>query len=277
MTLSRHAAPARVPLLVLTAALALPAVVASQVPDRPEHAMGLAIGLSDFHQRDEYLAPVTYGGTILAGSALYERRHGRALLRVDAAATIGGTSAGALPRDARQYVARLSVTVLHALGDPGAEGRRWTVYVGGALTTFGAICDFKATDTEYGYTYEDVSWYWSHSLDLALRAEYRRGARSVSLQLSSPALRLVSRPENGKEYNAANDRVTDSWPRAMLGGRLEFPWENALVFGQAEYRQRLGGRLQLRAAYDFTYAMSDRPLALGMYMNQLQVGLLWPM
>jgi len=258
--------------LALSLALALPAAAAGQTPGRATTAFGLAAGVSDFHQRDEYLAPATYGGTLLAGSALFERRSDRALLRFDAAASIGRIDSDALPRDVHQYVARLSVTLLRALGAPRAPGRGPQLLAGGALSAFGAMTDFKVADPSYGTTYHDVSWDWLRSLDLVLRAEQGSDTRRIAVQLAVPALRWVSRPPSGKDFDVEHR----TWGRALLGGRLEFPWDRAVVFGEVEYRQRVGDRVQLRVGYDFAYASSDRPLPLGMYVNMLQVGLLWP-
>jgi len=262
--------------LAAAVAITLPARGSCQDAARPASALGFSVGVADFHQRDEYLAPAAYRGTDLAGSVLFERRTARTVLAIEATASVGGINSAALPRDVEQYVARLSVAVLRALGDPDRPGRRLTLYAGGGVSTFGAITDFKATDAVYGYSYGDMSWYWSHSADLRARAEYRTAARGLAIEVTSPMIRLVSRPENGKAYNARNERIIAAWPKAITGGRMEFVWSRLAVSGRVEYRQQLGGRTRVRVAYDFAYASSDRPLPLGMYLNQLVVGLLLP-
>jgi len=256
--------------LSLGLALALAAPAAAQTAGRVATAFGLAAGVADTHQRDEYLAPATYRGAVFAASALFERRSERTLLRFDLAASAGRINAEALPRDAHHYAIRLSGSLLRALGAPPAPGRGLHLFAGGALSAFGAFTDFRVSDPVSGPTYNDVSWYWLRSLDLMLRAERGGDARRVSVQLSTPVVRWVSRPPDGKDFDVAYR----TWSRGLLGGRLEYPWSSTVVFGAVEYRQRLGGGVQLRAAYDFAYASADRPLPLGMYFNTLQLGVL---
>ena len=274
---------ARSCLAALALAAAAPAASSAQAPLPPaSRALGLTFGVADFHQRDEYLAPATYAGAMLAAGIGYERRGARTLLDVEAAATFGRTDSPTLPRDVHQYTGRVAVTLLRALGAAGDTGRRLRLYAGGGLTALASVTDFKTRDLAYGGTsYGDASWYWSRSLDLVARAEYRLGRRAVALQLSVPALRLVSRPETGKFFPGGKPRVAASVLGAVVAGSPEAPWENPVLFGRAEVRQGLGGGggggLVLRAVYDFSYVSSDRPLPLGMYCNAFQVGVLWPL
>ena len=261
--------------LALLGSLAVPHAARCQSGSRAASAVGLSLGLTGFHQRDEYLSPVTYGGTILSAALTYERRAARSLFTAEVTFAQGAINSAALPRDVIQHVGRVAVAQLGALGGADAGPRPLTVFVGGGLSSFGSITEFRATDPRSGYSYTDASWYWSHNLDLALRGEYRGRSRLFALTLTAPVVRLVSRPANGKFFNADNARVYDHWLNAMTGGRLELPWDDLALSGEAEYRQPLGHRLQLRAAYAFGCASSGRPLAMGMYMNRLLVGLLW--
>lgn len=268
----------RLAALALAAAVAAPASSVAQERHAGSGALGLSLGLASFRQRDQYLAPATYGGTLPAAAASYERRWARTILELEAAVTIGRTDAPALPRDVHQYLGRVALTLLRALGEGDPAARRVTVLVGGGFSAFGSVTDFATTDTAYGGTsYRDLSWYWSRSLDLVARGEYRLDRGVAALQVAMPAVRLVSRPESGKYFPGGNPRVAATWLGAVVAGSPELAWENPVLFCRVEVRQRLGGGQQLRASYDFGYAASDRPLALGMYWNRLQLGLLWPM
>ena len=261
--------------LTLAAGLALPGRAAGQQREHAASGLGLAIGIADFHQRDEYVSPVTFRAAIVAANALFEKRSTRMLHSIEASFSVGHPNSATLPRDDQQRVGRLAYSLLRALGDPERRDGRLVLFLGGGLSTFGEVTVLDASDATWNYTYRDWSWYWAHSVDLAARLEYAAAARSAAVRLATPAVRLVSRPNNGKDFNAGNERVSREWLRGLAGGKLTYPWNGPMLVGETDYRQRMSARLQLRAAYDFTYASSDRPRALAMYMHQLLVGFLW--
>ncbi len=258
----------------VVAVLGIPSTAACQESAPASSTVGISLGVSDFHEHDDNLSPITYRGSIPSLGATYERRGARTLVAFEATYALGHTNSEVLPRDVQQHVAHVSFTVLRALGAPKPNGRGLTFFLGGGASTLGAVTDLIARDAATNYSYRDWSYFWAHSLDLAARAELRRGPRSVALQVSGSVFRLDARPNNGKDYNAENARVTDSWPRSLLGGSPRYAWDRPVLSARAEYRQRLGRRLQLWAACDFTYAASARPQPVGLYMNHLQLGLL---
>ena len=62
---------------------------------------------------------------------------------------------------------------------------------------------------------------------------------------------------------------------AAKQGKPEFLWDNFVLHAELKYRQRLSRRFSLSAGYSFVYVSSDRPLPMGMYMNDFVVGFLW--
>ena len=258
---------------VVAVAIVLPGRCAAQQPGAATAVLGVAVGTGDFHQRDDYVAPVTFHGAILSTSALFERRSGRTLVGVEGHFGLGHTNSSLLPRDVHQHVAQLSFAVLHELTSVQPPAHGLALFAGGGVSTFGGITDVVARDATTGYSYRDWSYYWSHSVDVAVRAELSASRRTLAVRVTAPVFRLVARPNNGKDFNGDNAWVSRSWPRALTRGRPEYAWDRPVLFAQTELRQSLGGRLQFRAAYDFTYASSDRPLPLGMYMNRFLVGM----
>lgn len=239
-------------------------------------ALGLSLGLADWHQRDDYLSPVIYRGALPSVGALLEVQSGRLLYALRGEYAAGRTNSAVLPRDVRQHEARVSLALLRAFRSAPGDRPGFAVFAGGGLSSFGGVTDIHARDAATNYTYWDWSWYWSHSVDLVARADFSARTRRVGVQVTAPALRLVSRPNNGKNYNRDNEWVSDAWPRALTRGRPEGMWQRPVLFGEVDYRQQLGRRLQLRLAYEVTYASSARPARLGMYMNRFSLGLVRP-
>ena len=256
----------------VAAALVLPGSAACQQGAPASSSLGLALGVSDFHQRDDVLSPVAFRGAIATADASFERRAGRMLIAFDGSYGVGHTNSDVMPRDVRQHVGRFSVTVVRALGaQPGGNGL--TLFAGGGFSSVGSVTDVFARDATTHYQYWDWSYYWAHSLDLAARAELADSRRTVGLHATASVLRLVSRPNNGKDYNAENARVSEAWARSVVRGSPEYVWNRPVVFAEAEFKQRLGSRLQLRVAYDFSFASSARPQPIGVYMNRFLLGL----
>ncbi len=257
------------------AVLGIPGPAACQQTATATAMVGVSIGVSDFHEHDDELSPITYRGAVPFAGASYERRTARTVLAFEGSYGLGHTNSDVLPRDVQQHLAHISVTVLGALRSP-ADGQGLTVFAGGGVSTLGAVTDLIARDARTNYSYRDWSYYWAHSVDAAGRAELTRGRSSLAVAVRASLFRLEARPNNGKDYNAENARISDSWPRSLLRGSPSYAWDRPVVSAQGEFRQRLGRRLLLRAAYDFTYASSARPQPIGLYMNRVQVGLLRP-
>jgi hypothetical protein len=268
MTTSDRAAAFALVVSVLfpLSALAQQATVSGRV-------LAVELGRSGFHQRDQNLSPVAFRGGLPSVGIMLEARATRAIWAFAASYGSGHINSAVLPREVYQHVARASLTWLRELSPARSTGDGFSFLAGGGLSTFGAITDLRAIDPATGYSYRDWSWYWSHNLDMAARAQLSLGGRTLALHVSAPILRLVSRPNNGKDYDGDNAWVSASWPRALLHGKPEYFWSRPAFSGEADIRQRLSGRLQLRATYSFTYASAERPAPLGLYMNRITVGL----
>lgn len=257
----------------LAVSVLFPLSALAQQATAPRRVLAVELGRSGFHQRDQNLSPVTFRGGLPSVGVALEARATRTTRAFAASYGAGHINSAVLPRDVYQHVARASLTFLRELSSAGSAGDGFSFLAGGGLSSFGAITDLRAIDVATGYSYRDWSWYWSHNLDVAARAQVSLGGRTLALQVSAPVVRLVSRPNNGKDYDGDNAWVSASWPRALLHGKPEYFWSRPALAGEAEIRQRLGAHLQLRATYEFTYASAERPAPFGMYMNRITVGL----
>lgn len=225
---------------------------------------------------DEYLSPIIFGGMMLSSRVSYQLKLAHATHTGDIRFSIGSLDSDLQPREVTQYVLYVSYSFLHALRAWDIAGRPLQFSLGTGLSSFATVTDFNTVDKFGNYTYSDESWYWSHALNLHLRGKYLLAeSRSLSLQLTTPVVRLVSRPENGHDSNSKNAEVRDNYLNAAKQGESEFLWDNLVLLCEIEYRQRLSDHFDLRGAYWFGYASSDKPLAMGMYMNDFLVGILW--
>ncbi len=263
----------RIATFALAASLLVPFAARAQEATVSRRVLAIELGRSGFHQRDQNLSPVTFRGGLLSGGVMLEARSATTLWGFAASYGAGHINSAVLPRDVYQHVARASLTFLREVKPAGSQGDGLSFFAGGGLSSFGAITDLRATDPATAYSYRDWSWYWSHDLDVSGRAQLTTGGRTLALQASVPVVRLVSRPNNGKDYDGDNAWVSASWPRAMVRGKAEYFWSRPALAGEAELRQRLGPHVQLQAKYEFTYASAEKPVPFGMYMNRFMVGL----
>ncbi len=233
-------------------------------------SLGVCLGIGDFHIRDRYLSPFTFRGVLFASKVFYELKNENDRHTAEVFFSTGGIESGKPGADASQYAGSLSYSYVRIVERFGVGGRPLEFGLGAGLSTFVTYTNFAAVDG---------GGYLSHSLNLLLRGEYRlEERRSVSVQLSMPTVRIVTRPDNGHHFSEFNNAIDQNFSRGLTKGRLELPWENLVLLGECEYRQSLGASLDLHCSYWFSYAASDRPdpiLSMGQYMNRLLVGLVW--
>lgn len=240
------------------------------------HSLGVSVGVNDFHLKDEYLSPSIFAGGMFSTEILYQVKSKQIKHAVDFYFSTGHINSDVQPRDVTPYIGSASYSFFHTLQTWTIAEHPLEIYIGTGLSSFFAYTDFVAEDRAADYRYYDQSWYWSHSLDLHFLGEYQFDVnRSLLIKLTTPIVRLVSRPENGHEFNEKNMRIINSFFNAAKGGKPELFWENPAVLCELEYRGRITDRAEFRGAYSFTYISSDRPLSMGMYWNNFMVGISW--
>jgi hypothetical protein len=246
---------------------------------KSQHALGASVGVNDFHIKDEYLSPIIFSGLTLSSRVSYQLQLPKTRHAIAVMFSVGSIDSDIQPRDVTQYVGYVSYSFTREFKRSQIAGRPLKLSLGSGLSTFASTTDFIAKDKTWDYQFADESWYWYHAANLHLRGDYQFSqSQCLSLQITSPLARLVTRPENGHYFNASNANVLDNFWNAASGGEMEFLWDNFALFSEFEYRQSLNNRLDLRATYWFGYASSSRPfkmLSTGFYMNQFLVGIYW--
>jgi hypothetical protein len=240
------------------------------------NAVALSATLSDFHLRDDYLSPVAFHGALPGATISYYRSTVRSRQAIELHFATGSINSSAQRRDIRQYLGSLSFSYGRRIRS--SEGRRvpLALFLGGGISSFASKTDLEATDQTSQYTFYDQSWYWSHALDLQVLAEYRMAhRRQLTARLTSPLLRLVSRPENAHYFNSENAEVIDDFLSAATSGSLTTFWESPVLALQLDYRHPVGSSADLEIGYRFRYTAADRPLELRMYSNTFRAGIVW--
>ena len=180
------------------------------------------------------------------------------------------------PRSVSENIGSLSYSIIRTVDVEQVAGNPFEMSLGAGISLFAANTNFNSVDETYHYTFYDWSWYLSHSLNILFRCEYQFPERSsFSFQFTLPAVRLVSRPENGHYFNDDNVKVNSNFWNAAVQGKPDYFWENLVLFCEAGYKQHLWDNFDIQANYQFSYISSEQPLLLQMYMNQFTVGLDW--
>ncbi len=244
----------------------------------PVYSLGADVGLNDFHVKDNYLSPDIFRGSMFSARLAFERRSPESLHEIRIGFSSGAINSDIQPIDAAEIVGSLSYAYERSVQRFDVAGRPMATFLGLGISSFMAGTT-HFDKIEMWSSYDDGSWYWSHSVDLLARLEFTPdGERSLSVRVQLPAFRIVSRPENGHDKNPRNEEVSDNNLKAATGGRPEYLWDNLVIHSEVEFKQPISNSLDLNAAYTFTYASSNRPLAMlsyGMFMNQFHVGIMW--
>lgn len=236
-------------------------------PPRRTHALCLGLGVNSFRQRDRLESPYTYGGILFASSLSYRLKGPRDLHKVEAFFSLGSINSDVLPAKVDETVGMLSYSYLRKIIDA-----RLGLYLGGGLSSLFMNSDFK-----FSSTYS--SWYWNHSLNLVLAADYSFSeGRSLYVEVTAPVVGLVSRPKNGSWLNWDNRDVMDNFLVAAGQGEWQPFWSAPAVLASFAYTHSLNQHLNLRGRYAFAYVASDRPAetqSLRMYMNVVLAEVEW--
>ena len=243
-----------------------------------KYSLAASLGINDYHQRDKYLSPYIFNGSNFASklSFLIESENSNHIM--DAFFSYGALNSDIQPRYVRQHVASLSYSYAHSIAATEFAGRPLQFSAGGGISSLLLYTDLNTTD-ETNYTKYDQSWYWSHSANIALSGGFELDEnKKLNIRITTPVIALISRPENERWMSQKNSEVSDNYFEAATQGRVEYFWNNLVLFTDIEYRQSISDNFDILAAYRFGYISSSRPasiLAMGMYMNNLTIGVAW--
>jgi hypothetical protein len=238
------------------------------------HRIGASIGITDLNVKDEYASPYIFNGIVFSTRVSYHATLEQSRHEIEFGFVTGTIASDMQPIDVKEKGGSVSYAYSRSMHRWNADGRTLELFAGAGISTFVMNSDYLTPKTINWFAPVDQAWYWSHALDLHATAEYAFGEQStISLKASLPVVRIDSRPDPG-HYNAPRtQKVQTNFLRAATRGQAEYLWDNFSAFFEMEYRHPIGDGADVRGTYAFSYASSDRPLSMGMYMNQFFVGI----
>jgi hypothetical protein len=266
----------KVAILFLCLLFCFPAFCQEEQPSaqqKPVHSLGISIGINDFHFRDEYLSPHIFSSILFSSAISYQFKAKQTLHRFNATFNTGHPNSTIQPRNVTENIGSLQYTISRVFDVEHIAGQPLELSLGAGVSTFIASTNFNAIDQRYNYVWNEQSWYSSNSLNLQFGGECQiSDHNNLSIQITLPMFRLVSRPEIGHSFNAENDKVIQHFLNVESQGKPEWFWQNAIMACELGYRHQIGKFCSLKLNYLFNYVTSDRPLPLQMYMNRVLVG-----
>jgi len=267
----------RIIVLVVFALLSIPQNGFTQ--QNTSNMIGASFGGSDFHIKDELASPLIFSKTGIAPSICYKydgqvNRH-----IAEAQFYYADLTTSSDNFNTENWRGSIRYSYLHVIFDQDTIRRSFRFFLGGSIRSFLNRSDYYyAWGTSRSTAYR--SWYWSHSLDIAVEIEYRPSSNietaddyeNLTFLCYVPVVSNVSRPT----YSSSGDYNYDKNTRVMkLFGKTGVLAENFSLNTQIIYSAPLFKNIQLMLSYEFFYSSYDAPKEIASYMNNFRAGLLY--
>ena len=227
---------------------------------------GGGFGGSDIHARDDHASPLFFGGWGIAPALqfLHAGEGNRQYVEASYSSAVLSSDPEYFRTENRRGRVRYAYTVPAA--GVRAGGRPLLLFLGGSVTSFLSRSDYYYYIRPLaGYSTAIDSWYWSTSVDAAVRAEYGLGEREfLSLQCFFPLVSNVSRPQYSPSLVYS---YTENTFKMRMFGRTEVFPKNLSCDLLLDFQIPLFWRFNAGATWEFYYASYDLPRELRMYMN----------
>ena len=243
--------------------------------EQTQYSVGVGLGINDFHIKDEYVSPYPFRGGLFSSFLNFQARSGNNRHEVDIYFSTGRTNPEKQTFKSIEKMGSLSYSFMHQFGKWDVAGSPLGLFFGAGISSFAINSDLTTYSKLGEGSFHDHAWYWSHSFNIYASSNYILSeSQTISFTLNLPFFEMVSRPENGHWMSSNNYNVMyNSFFNAVKGSKGEFLWDNFVVHCGITYSQKLNDRIALQGTYGFNYTSSDRPLQMGMYMNNLLIGI----
>jgi hypothetical protein len=232
--------------------------------------VGLGFGGSDFHLKDDHASPLIFSRIGIAPAFQFVHLGDNSRHYLDGSYYFAYLSSSNDHFNTDNWRGRARYSYVQLISNREVWNRNLQIFLGGSITSFYEKSNYYyAAQIARGVSI--VSWYWSHSVDLAAQVEYNIAQRDFfSMQVYVPAISNVSRPK----YSSSGDYNYDenTWKVKAFGETELFP-RNLSVNVLLNYQRGLVGNFDLRLSYEFYYSSYDKPADVAMYMNNLRAGL----
>ncbi len=238
---------------------------------KSESYLGGSFGGSDFHLRDIHASELIFRGVGIAPALQFIHKGRMSAHYAEASFYSDNLSATNANFNTTNWRARARYSYLHAI--PGISNDNVRIFLGGSLSSLFCASDYYFS-LAGNFTGRAISsWYWSHSLDLSLMADYSPAYReSFFALLFFPVVSNVSRPQ----YSSSGDYsyTKNNWKMKAFG-RTESFIKNFSVNAILLYQRPVLGDFNLQLSYGFSYSFYGTPQDINMYMNDFRAGIFY--
>jgi hypothetical protein len=232
--------------------------------------IGLSFGASNFHLIDEHTSPLIFRGTGIAPSVNWQHSGVRNSHYAEGSFYYDNLSSSSDNFSTENFRGRFRYSFLHKTSDSLPVYKHLDFSFGGSVTSFYSKSDYYF-DMQTIWARSIASWYWSHSLDLAVQLNYFFSERNyLGLQIFSPLISNVSRPPYSPSGNYDYER--NEWIIKPFGRTVLFP-QNFSVNTTMVYQLPVSSKLSIRFIWEFYYMKYTDPDDIGMYMNNFMAGI----
>ncbi|OGU34934.1 MAG: hypothetical protein A2068_00830 [Ignavibacteria bacterium GWB2_35_6b] len=240
-----------------------------------KYSVGANIGISDFHIKDEYLSPDVMKGILFASEISFKSKLKKNIHAVDIFFSKGNTNSDIHELELTQYAVGISYSFLYSIHSFDAGEFPVELSLGAGVSSIVMNTDYITKSLIANGKNYDQSWYWSHSLNFLIHCDYSFSKdQSLSVQLTAPVFKIVSRPANGHWLDERNQEVlNDSFYNAATQGSPEFIWDNFALYCAVNYNHKIKDNIDLSFGYRFNFVSSNTPLSMKSYTNNLLIGL----
>ena len=235
---------------------------------KSESYLGGSFGGSDFHIRDIHASELIFRGVGIAPALQFINKGSASAQYAEASFYSDNLSATNANFNTNNWRARARYSYLHAIAGISSDNLR--IFLGGSLSSLFCASDYYFS-LSGNFTGRAISsWYWSHSIDLSVMADYSPAYReSFSLFLFFPVVSNVSRPQ----YSSSGDYsyTENNWKIKAFGTTESFIRNfsvNSILF----YQRPVLGDFNLQLSYGFSYSFYGTPQDINMYMNDFRAG-----
>ncbi len=248
-------------------------VLAQNGPDLSKNnSIFLDLGINSFHMKDQVVSPFIYSDIIYSANIGYNYSSEKSLHNVELNYSMGRINSLIVNRIVRQYYLDFSYSMVFPIKKFKIFTFPSELFIGPGFTSSSSLAEFKYFD--YKGSDAEYSWHWSRSADLVVIENFvLKRENLISLKLVFPTILLISRPNYSPGYEP--NEVSPVILKAVSMGHFGYFWDNFLLFGSLNYESKLWQNICFNFGYKFNFVSIDRPRNLGMYMNNIHIGIKW--
>jgi len=221
---------------------------------------------------DEHASSLIFSGTGIAPSIQYSVRKQNSRQYAEGSFNQYRLNTDQDNFSVRDYSGRVLYAWLYTPFHPKLWEHDMHISFGGSLTSFFNRSDYEIERYSNPNAARAItSWYWSHSLDMGIQAEYLMNKGGyVTFHFYLPLVSNVSRPT----YSSSGDyNYTENIREISPTGETMFFPHNLSLNTLIVYQKPLSERVLLHLGYELYLAQCIEPGEMEMYINNFRIGI----